>query len=186
MAIRRAIAVSLACVWAGVLSRPMAQSVNPETRRAEMHDHYAQLIAIHDAVVQGNLAAIREPAAELAILWVPAGSPVMTASFGAAIREGARRVSRETTIAGAAGATADIIRACAGCHRVSGAKISSDAVLQRRGDRSGRWRPTPGLPTNCSSGCCCRQTRGGRVVRIGFWRRCFQPIRSRRPTPTRY
>jgi hypothetical protein len=113
----------------------MAQGMNVETRRAEMRDHYAQLIAIHDAAVRGDLAAIRKPAAELAVLWVPAGSPPSTTSFGAAAREGARRLSREATVAGAARATSDVIRACAGCHRASGANISADSILRHRAER---------------------------------------------------
>ena len=135
MATPRAIVVSLVCIWVGLLGRPVAQEP-VERRRVEMRDHYAQLIAIHDGVARGDLDAIREPAAELAILWVPAGSPASTAAFGSAIREGARRLSRETAIAGAVRATTDIIRACAGCHRGSGEKISAGAILQRRSEGS--------------------------------------------------
>jgi cytochrome c553 len=112
----------------------IAQGVDPRARRAEMQDHYSQLLAIHDAVVQGDLDAARGPATELAYLSVPVGSPLATSTFGAAVRDGARRVAREATVVGAARATTAIIRACAECHRASGAAISADAIARRRRD----------------------------------------------------
>ena len=115
----------------------IAQGVDSDARRSEMQDHYSQLVAIHDAVVQGDLDAARGPATELAYLSVPVGSPLATAAIGAAIRDGARRVSSETTVVGAARATTAIIRACADCHRASGAAISGDAIVRRRREISG-------------------------------------------------
>lgn len=125
-------ALGLACLWVCVGTLSLAQGVNPETRRAEMHGHFSQLLAIHDAIAQGDLHAAREPATELAYLSVPVGSPRMTTGFGAAIRDSARRVARETTVVGAARAMTDIIQACSGCHRTSRAAIAAEAVIQRR------------------------------------------------------
>ena len=98
-----------------------------------------------------SLAAIwrrfGNPRLELAYLSVPAGSPAGAGGFGVAIRDGARRAARETTIVGAARATVSIIRACAGCHRANNAgdlaagghpRLRSACVDDR--SRSGRRR----------------------------------------------
>jgi hypothetical protein len=108
-----------------------AQGVDPRVRRSEMQGHYSQLIAIHDAVVRGDLTAAAAPATELAYLSVPVGSPLAMAGFGARIRDNARRLSHETTVIGAARATTAIIRACSECHRASGAAITGDAITRR-------------------------------------------------------
>jgi cytochrome c553 len=113
---------------------PAAQGVDAGARRAEMQDHYSQLLAVHDAVVRGDVEAARPPATELAYLSVPPGSPLASATFGTAIREHARRVARETTVIGAARATAALIRACAECHRTNGAAISAESIARRRRD----------------------------------------------------
>lgn len=133
---RRVAVIVAAFACTGAMSRSAGQDVDAGKRRAEMQDHYSHLIAIHDAVVQGDVEAARAPAAELAYLSVPVGSPFGTTAFGAAIRDGARRVARETTVVGAARATTAIISACGGCHRASGAAVSPDAIVQRRRDTS--------------------------------------------------
>ena len=127
---RRGILLTTAFIWIGE-PQTAAQGVDIEMRRAEMQGHYSQLIAIHDAVARGDLEAVRQPATELAYLSVPAGSPAGAGGFGVAIRDGARRAARETTIVGAARATVSIIRACAGCHRANHAAISPQAVVRR-------------------------------------------------------
>jgi cytochrome c553 len=128
--------VPILVLWCALLGRATAtgQQVDArarQARQAEMRGHYAQLFAIHDAVVQGDLAALRAPATELAYLSIPVGSPRSMASFGAAIRENARRAADETTLLAAARATTSIIRACAECHRASGASISASAIARR-------------------------------------------------------
>jgi hypothetical protein len=117
---------------AGATSRSKVQSVDTNARSVEMRRHYSELVAIHDALVRGDLGAARVPAAELAYLSVPVGSPQVNASFGASIRNGARRVVHEATVVGAARAMVDIVRGCAGCHRASDAAISPDVVLRRQ------------------------------------------------------
>jgi mono/diheme cytochrome c family protein len=124
--------IALALMWSGRVARPLAQGIDIESRRSEMRDHYSQLLAIHDAVVRGDIEAIRRPATELAYLSVPIGSPFGSSAFGAAIRDDARRAARETTVTGAARATVSIIRSCAGCHRANGAAIPADSILRRR------------------------------------------------------
>jgi cytochrome c553 len=122
----------IALTWLGFADRPFGQGVDIPARKAEMRGHYSQLLAIHDAVVRGDLQAVREPATELAYLSVPPGSPFGATRFGAAIREGARRLARESTVTGAARATVSIVRECSGCHRASGAAISKGPLLERR------------------------------------------------------
>jgi hypothetical protein len=124
--------IALALMWSGPVARPLAQGIDVESRRSEMRNHYSQLLAIHDAVVRGDIEAIRQPATELAYLSVPIGSPFGSSAFGAAIRDEAHRAARETTVVGAARATVSITLACAGCHRANNAAISAAAVLTRR------------------------------------------------------
>jgi hypothetical protein len=173
---------------ASLADQSAAQGVNAETRRTEMRGHFSQLFAIHDAIAQGDIQAAREPAVELAYLSVPVGSPIGTTAFGAAAREGARRVARETTVMGAAQATTEIIRACAGCDRTNGAIIPADVVARWRGELSGSLTdhvraaddmllglPLPSrlngtVALNVCNRRHCRPFRPARKKRSGIWR----------------
>jgi len=98
-----------------------AQSVpsRPE-RLAVMRHHFAQVMLIHDAVIRGDLAAVRPPAKELANIAVPPGISADSVPFVAAIRQAGQRAAAATTLASAASATVSMVSECANCHRAVG------------------------------------------------------------------
>ncbi len=119
---------TLVALAAGVL-RTQAASPSPiETaqqsppsleRQAYMRHHFAEVAAVHAAIIRGDLAAIRGPATELARMPVPPGTLTVAVPFVVAISDGARRAVGATTLPAAAEATAFILQQCGECHRAA-------------------------------------------------------------------
>lgn len=119
---------SLVAIATGVL-RTQAASPSPrETaqttpssieRQSYMRHHFADVAAVHAAIIRGDLAAVRVPATELARMPVPPGTLTVAVPFVVAISEGARRVLGATTVPTAAEATAFMLQQCGECHRAA-------------------------------------------------------------------
>jgi len=98
-----------------------ARSVpSTQVRLAEMRHHFAQVMLVHEAVIRGDLPSVREPAARLASMEIPAGLPAAAAPYVVAVRETAQRVVDAKTLIAAAKATAALVTECANCHRAVG------------------------------------------------------------------
>jgi hypothetical protein len=101
-------------------SRPAAppQAVPPDPgRQGHMQVHFGEAMAVHEAVIRGDLAAARAPAAWLATHDAPASLPSGSAPFVAAMREAARQTAAASTVQEAAMGAAAMLKTCGDCHR---------------------------------------------------------------------
>jgi len=102
----------------------MARSVqsvppNPE-RLAQMQHHFTQVSLIHEAVIRGDLPAVRDPAKRLAEMDAPRDVPAASAPYVSAIRQAGRRAAEAKDLASAASAIASMLTSCGDCHRTAG------------------------------------------------------------------
>ncbi len=112
-----------------------------------MHEHVQSVDAIRAAIIAGDLAAIREPAAWLANHDAVPGLPAGWQAFVAALRKDADRVLRANNLVAAAYATSRMALSCANCHRSSNVAIDfkqSSMPLEKSNDvavhmRQHRW-----------------------------------------------
>lgn len=93
-----------------------AQAGAPQTA-AHMQAHYSQVLTVHAAVIRGDLAAARAPAAWLAEHDAPPSFPAGAAPFVEQMRRAARRTVQAPTVLEAALGTADMLKTCGDCHR---------------------------------------------------------------------
>jgi cytochrome c553 len=85
-----------------------------------MRHHFADVLLVHEAVVRGDLPAVRPPALKVAAVAMPAGMPETAAPFVAEIRKAGQRAADARTLASAARATVAMATGCAKCHRSVG------------------------------------------------------------------
>ena len=117
--------------WSAAAARGAAapgdvQAVTPDAdQAAHMHGHYSQVMTVHEAVIRGDLAAVREPAAWLAGHEAPSALPIESAPFVAEMRRAARRTAEAATVLEAALGTADMLKTCGDCHRGVGVTPSA-------------------------------------------------------------
>jgi hypothetical protein len=108
-------------------SWPQAVAPNAE-RQAGMQVHFGQVMAVHDAVIRGDVAAARERAARLASPEAaPASLPDASTPYLSAMRDAARRTAVASSVLEAALGTAAMLKACGDCHRSLGAKPAAPA-----------------------------------------------------------
>jgi hypothetical protein len=101
---------------------PSQAQVPPDAQRAaHMRVHFSQVMTAHEAVIRGDLAAVRAPAAWLAEHETPASLPDGSAPFVAEMRRAARRTAEAPTVFQAALGVADMLKTCGDCHRAVGA-----------------------------------------------------------------
>jgi cytochrome c553 len=91
-------------------------------RQLNMRHHFAEVDRIHEAIVRGDLPAVRLPATELSRMAVPPGTITIAVPYVLAISEDAKAVVAADDLAGAARATASMLRQCGECHTT--AKVS--------------------------------------------------------------
>jgi mono/diheme cytochrome c family protein len=96
-----------------------------------MRHHFAEVIEIHDALVRGDLDAIRAPARTLTDLPLPMKIPATARRYVTAISDAARRVEDATTIGRAAAATVTMLRRCSDCHVAVGIRPMPSAIDRR-------------------------------------------------------
>ena len=117
-------ALAVMLTWAaGVVLRAGGgqQSVTSgPDRLAEMRHHFLQVTLIYEAVIRGDLAAIRAPATELSALPTPPGLPATGAPFVEAIRAAGRQAMVATQLDAAAAPVAAMLAQCGECHRTAG------------------------------------------------------------------
>lgn len=102
-------------------SQPAGRSV-PSTpqRRDIMRHHYLEVGDIHEAVIRGDLAAVRGPAERLRAILVVPDVPLPLRPFITTMTYAARQTAEATTLASAATSTTTLIAQCAGCHQAAG------------------------------------------------------------------
>ena len=86
-------------------------------RAAHMQAHFSQVMTVHEAVIRGDLAAVRAPAAWLAEHDAPSAFPAGSAPFVAEMQRAARRTVQAPTVLEAALGVADMLKTCGDCHR---------------------------------------------------------------------
>jgi mono/diheme cytochrome c family protein len=121
---RLVLAAGLVCLIAVAGTRAAGQQQtslpsNPQ-RLAEMRHHFLQVTLVYEAVIRGDLAAVRAPATELSILPTPTGLPLTAAPFVDAIRTAGRQAAVATTLEAAAAPAAMMLAQCGECHRAAG------------------------------------------------------------------
>jgi cytochrome c553 len=89
-----------------------------------MRHHFSQVFVIHEALIRGDLAAVRQPARDLAQLPAPTGLPDGAAPFVANLRSEGRHAADASTLAEAATATSRMLTQCGDCHRAVGAVVA--------------------------------------------------------------
>lgn len=98
-----------------------AQAVKTEAERvAFMRTHYGQVLTLHEAVIRGDLAALRPVARQLADEDAPASVQAGSPALVAEMRRAATRAADAETILAAAIATAAMLKTCGDCHRSVG------------------------------------------------------------------
>ena len=102
---------------------PTERSV-PSTpaRQHVMRHHYLVVGDIHEAVIRGDLAAVRGPAERLRAILVVPDVPARLRPFLTTMTYAARRTAEATTLAVAATETTTLIAQCAGCHQAAGVR----------------------------------------------------------------
>jgi cytochrome c553 len=139
-------------------------SSSPE-RLTEMRHHFSQVLSIHEAIVRGDLAGVREPATELVYLSVPPGFPAIAGPYGTAIRAAGRRAASATTLPEAARAAVSMIRECANCHRAVGV-VPAPAPPAADGPMSGHRRAADELLLGMLIPSAAKWAEGAERLRI--------------------
>ena len=99
------------------------QAITPDAgRAAHMQVHFSEVMTIHEAVIRGDVAAVRAPATWLAEHDAPSPLPAGSAPFVAEMRRAARRTAQATTVSEVALGTADMLKTCGDCHRAVGTR----------------------------------------------------------------
>ena len=89
-----------------------------------MHSHLDQISLIKNAVIAGDLDAIRKPAVWLATHEIPKGLTGAWLPYVQEMRRYASRAAAAEDLVAAAGAISEIARTCGDCHRASGFSIA--------------------------------------------------------------
>ncbi len=113
-------AVSISARADGPQQPPAAPLALIPERAAIMRHHFADVSRIHEAVIRGDLEAVREPARRLGQLPVPAGVPEAGLRYVVTMRKSGERVAAAKTVAVAATETVIMLNQCAGCHQAVG------------------------------------------------------------------
>jgi hypothetical protein len=126
---RVALALAVAVLGALGLAGAGNQSAQPDTQRAvAMHGHYADAVAMHNAVIKGDLAGVSLAAQALTEYTAPPGMPDRSDARVADIRQAAREAAAATTILSAAVSSAVMFTACGQCHQL----VGTQPVLRSR------------------------------------------------------
>jgi hypothetical protein len=104
-----------------VAARPASQAVKADAaREAYMQGHFAQVMAVHEAVIRGDLVEAHRLASWLATQGGPDSLPAGSAPHVAAMREAAGRTAAASSVLEAALGTAAMLKTCGDCHRAVG------------------------------------------------------------------
>ena len=95
-----------------------------------MQHHFLQITQIQDAVIRGDLSAVRSPARELGEMNLPAGMPPTSQPFMLTLRMAGRRAADAKDLVVAASAAASLLADCGECHRTVGFRPAIDSARQ--------------------------------------------------------
>ena len=102
------------------------QSVAPSADRAAfMRQHFALVMAVHEAVIRGDLKTARTQAKEIADRPGPPGLPAAAAPYVATMKSAAAGLSTVAELEDAASATSAMLALCGDCHRAVGTMPAS-------------------------------------------------------------
>ena len=104
--------------FGSVAARQQVRST-PE-RLAQMQHHFVQVGLVHEALIRGDLPAVRESAKLIANAEAPRGVAASTSQYVAAMRLGAQRAASAPDLAAGAAATVSMLLSCGECHRTAG------------------------------------------------------------------
>jgi mono/diheme cytochrome c family protein len=117
----------LAAATTGTVVRGQGQAPPPNRsitsmpeRLAEMRHHFVEVTVAHEALIRGDLAAVREPARELSVLPIPPRVPASAGPYVALIRDAGRRTITAPTLTAAALEVSTMLSLCGDCHRSVG------------------------------------------------------------------
>jgi hypothetical protein len=112
---------AIAVLGASDLTGAGSQSIQPDAQRAaQMRGHYADAVAMQNAVIRGDQAGVALAAQALVEYAAPPGMPDRSAAHVATIRRSARDAANATTIVTAAVSSALMLNACGQCHQLAG------------------------------------------------------------------
>lgn len=131
MPLRRfAVVLAMTAAFAPATIGRAARQDAPASKTAlDMSAHFAEVGAVHEAVIRGDLAGAKAAAAALAAREFT-GLPEKTATHRQAMKALAERVASATDVAMAAAGTAAMLGACGECHRTAGV-LPAPALPQR-------------------------------------------------------
>ena len=89
-------------------------------RLAQMQHHFVQVGLVHEALIRGDLPAVRASARLIAENAAPQGVAASTSQYVAAMRLGAQRAANAEDLATGAAATVSMLLSCGECHRTTG------------------------------------------------------------------
>jgi hypothetical protein len=82
-----------------------------------MQHHFVDVVRVQEAVIRGDLSAVRAAAGDLIRMPPPADTKPDTAKYVIGIREAGRRAGQATALPAAALAAATMLSQCGECHR---------------------------------------------------------------------
>jgi hypothetical protein len=100
---------------------------NP-VRQAQMRHHFVQASLVFEAVIRGDLAAVREPALALSVLPRPSGMPETATPYLEWIRLEGRRAAEARTLERAAETAAAMLSLCGNCHSTVGVRAATPSA----------------------------------------------------------
>ena len=89
-------------------------------RLAQMQHHFVQVGLIHEALIRGDVPAVRASAKVMADTEAPRDVPASTSQYVGAMRLGAQRAANAPDLAAGAAATVSMLLSCGECHRTAG------------------------------------------------------------------
>jgi cytochrome c553 len=114
-------ATAIAVLGGSGLTGAFSQSIQPDAQRAaSMRRHYADAVAMHTAIIRGDLAGVTLAAQALTEYTAPPGMPDRSTAHAATIRQAAHDAAEATTIVSAAVSSALMLNACGQCHQLAG------------------------------------------------------------------
>lgn len=115
-------ALVVAASSAGRAQTPEPTLPSDPGRLAEMQHHFMQVTLIHEALIRGDLQALRAPARELSALAMPWRVPASASAKVSVIRDAGRRMITATSVASAAESAGTALSVCGDCHQSLGVK----------------------------------------------------------------
>jgi cytochrome c553 len=119
--------------WSLAAAAHVPQAMPRDSRRAAvMQNHYADVLLIHQAVIRGDLQAMRAPARSLAAATAPVGLPDVATPYVTRMKAAAQRAASASDIPAAAAVTATMLATCGLCHDAMGTRPAAADVAPPR------------------------------------------------------